>query len=212
MLDTIGFNEGKDFLLGHLRGSTAISTVYFLLSNKPVLNTTTNGSHTLPTGTVTVVDTTGAPSSGTFITVGQTVTYTGKTGTTFTGCTGGTGTVPSGSMLYVTSGLQPTDVLSGVGEVAGWTGGATPYARISQLVPAPSNGIINFTMIQWASDTASNGPAVVASVIMATTADNTGKAVYAWNINAGGASVAFNGPNNVLRATPTFFLQNVGGS
>jgi hypothetical protein len=55
---------------------------------------------TLPTGTITVSDTTGFDTSGR-IRIGKSiVTYTGKTGTTFTGCTGGTGTYAAGVTVY----------------------------------------------------------------------------------------------------------------
>lgn len=62
----------------------------------------TNGT-VLPQATITVSNTSGFPSSGTFLancgTLGgfQAVTYTGKTATTFTGCTGGTGTLVTGT-------------------------------------------------------------------------------------------------------------------
>lgn len=65
--------------------------------------TTLNATATLPQATITVVDTSLFPTSGTFIIQGlwtgeqgQAITYTGKTGTTFTGCTGGTGTFLTG--------------------------------------------------------------------------------------------------------------------
>jgi hypothetical protein len=46
---------------------------------------------------------------------------------------------------------------------------------------------------------------------MATTSNNTGKALFAWNLNAGGAANAFNIATVTQNFTPTFFLQNVGG-
>jgi hypothetical protein len=144
MADTIGFNEGKDFLLQQLRGASGITVVHFLLSTKD-------------TGTLVATDTLGG----------------------------------------------------GVGEITGWTGGATPYARISQTVPAPSSGVISFSQIAWATDTSTNGPASVKSVVMVANAAN--KALFAWNINAGGSAVAMNAASTTLQFTPTFFLQNVGG-
>lgn len=53
--------------------------------------TTLTGSHTLPTGTVTVASTAGFSASGSILVGDQHVAYTGKTGTTFTGCTGAGG-------------------------------------------------------------------------------------------------------------------------
>lgn len=146
MADTIGFNEGKDFLLAHLRGGTAITTVYFLLSSTD-------------TATLTATNT----------------------------------------------------LTGGVGEITGWTGGASAYARISQTVPAPVNGVVDFTQITWSTDTSTNGPASVKSVVMVTTSDNSGKALFAWNLNTGGSADDMSAANSILAVTPTFFLQNVGG-
>lgn len=62
--------------------------------------TTTNGSHTLPVGTITVLDTTGFTASGTINVGGQTVAYTSITPTTFAGCSGGSGVIATGSLVY----------------------------------------------------------------------------------------------------------------
>jgi hypothetical protein len=71
------------------------------------ITTTTNGSQTLPTGTLTVTSTTGFPSPAGTISVGtatsggqQVVTCTGaNTPTTFTSCTGGVGTIATGTTV-----------------------------------------------------------------------------------------------------------------
>jgi uncharacterized phage protein gp47/JayE len=62
-------------------------------------STTTTGSHTLPVATINVVSATSLPTSGTVVMGGQTVTYTGKTGTTLTGATGGTGVIAAGTLV-----------------------------------------------------------------------------------------------------------------
>jgi len=93
--------------------SDAAVPTYWQAARKAVVvraagkKTTLSGSHSFPTGTINVADTTGFPSSGTIIVVdtltppyAQTeIAYTGKTGTSFTGCTGGTGTFASGNSV-----------------------------------------------------------------------------------------------------------------
>lgn len=54
---------------------------------------------TLPQTTLTVQDTSAFAASGSLTIGAQTVTYTGKTGTTFTGCSGGTGAVAAGAKI-----------------------------------------------------------------------------------------------------------------
>jgi lysophospholipase L1-like esterase len=65
---------------------------------RPVV-TATNGSHTLPTGTITVITTTDSPSAGTMTVAGQSVSYTSQNTTQFLGCTGGSGVIPTGSKV-----------------------------------------------------------------------------------------------------------------
>jgi hypothetical protein len=104
--------------------------------------------------------------------------------------------------------LEATDTLAGgVGEIAGWTG-ASAYARISQAVPAPSNGVITFSEITWQTGAATDGPASVKSVVLVTSADGTGKAIGAWHIEAGGTADDFSLANVTLNVTPTLFLKN----
>ncbi len=64
--------------------------------------TTTSGSQTLPTASLTVVDTSAFPTSGTLVVNdNEVVNYTGKTSTQFTSASGGFGTIPSGAHVYV---------------------------------------------------------------------------------------------------------------
>lgn len=53
----------------------------------------------LPSATLNVRDTTLLPATGTVTIGANTITYTGKTGTTLTGCTGGTGSVVAGDRV-----------------------------------------------------------------------------------------------------------------
>lgn len=63
----------------------------------------------LPTGTITVLSTTGFPSAGTAYVVStagaQAVAYTSKDGTHFFGCTGGTGTIHTGGIVSSSQGF-----------------------------------------------------------------------------------------------------------
>jgi uncharacterized phage protein gp47/JayE len=69
------------------------------LLDPPSSVTTTTGSQTLPLATVNVASTSSFASSGTVRILGNTITYTGKTGTTFTGCSGGSGTIAAGTRV-----------------------------------------------------------------------------------------------------------------
>jgi hypothetical protein len=69
--------------------------------------TTSTAAVTLPSATISVPNTGGFPSAGTFDLNGQTVTYTGLTQTSFTGCTGGTGTQPAFSLIRALTSTTP---------------------------------------------------------------------------------------------------------
>ena len=89
----------------------------------------------------------------------------------------------------------------GVGEITG-----TGYARQSEAAPTPT--LANPSAISWAQKTWSTGsatdwPASVKSVVVATTSDNTGKAICAWNLVTGGSARAMNLANTTENFTPT---------
>jgi hypothetical protein len=70
-------------------------------------STTTNGTQVLPTGTLTVVSTTGFLDAGALlVNATQHVFYTGKTPTTFLGCTKGSGSISSGAAVAQIGGVQ----------------------------------------------------------------------------------------------------------
>jgi hypothetical protein len=120
----------------------------------PSNNTTINAAGTLPTGTITVVSTTGFPTSGKIVIQTtsngpQIVTYTGTTGTTFTGCTGGSGAYPLGAFVW--------------------------QYPVQTTIAAGSNGqILPQTTINVASTT--NFPA--SGTILVTTSDGTQRVTY----------------------------------
>lgn len=86
----------------------------------------------------------------------------------------------------------------GVGEITG-----TGYARQSQAEPTPASGVVAFTQMEWATASAADWPAGVRSVVLVTSADNSGKAICAWNLQAGGAARDMSAPNTTERVTPT---------
>ena len=95
-----------------------------------------------------------------------------------------------------------TDTLSGgVGEITG-----TGYARQSQAEPtatSASPSVIAFSQMTWTTGSATDWPASVKSVVLATTSDNTGKAICAWNLQTGGAARDFSAPSTTENFTPT---------
>lgn len=90
----------------------------------------------------------------------------------------------------------------GVGEITG-----TGYTRQSQAEPTPASGVVSFSQMTWATGAAVNWPASVKSVVLVTTSDNSGKAICAWNLQAGGAARDLSGANTTEKVTPTL---NVG--
>lgn len=98
--------------------------------------------------------------------------------------------------------LAADTLAGGVGEITG-----TGYARQSQAEPTPTNGVVSFSQMTWATGAATNWPASVKSIVLVTTTDNTGKAICAWNLQTGGAARDLSGANTTEKVTPTL---NVG--
>lgn len=86
----------------------------------------------------------------------------------------------------------------GVGEITG-----TGYARQSQSEPTSSGGTVAFTQMTWATSSATDWPAGVRSVVLATTADNSGKAICAWDLQATSAARDMSQANTSELVTPT---------
>lgn len=105
---------------------------------------------------------------------------------------------------------------TGVGEISYWTGGA----RQSQVVPDALDGIISFTLEEWDTGDAVNGPANARSIVMVTTPDNTGVAIAAWPlkdatatpITVSGTPADLSKANAHISFQPTYFYLNVGES
>lgn len=90
-----------------------------------------------------------------------------------------------------------------LGEITG-----TGAARKSQAEPTPAAGIYSFTLMSWATAAAADWPAAVRSIVLVTGAAGVGKAICAWNLQAGGAARDMSAPNTTENVTPTL---NVGG-
>lgn len=89
----------------------------------------------------------------------------------------------------------------GVGEITG-----TGYARQSQSAPTPTSAspsVVAFSQMQWATGSATNWPNNVASVVLVTSADNSGHAICAWNLQTGGATRDLSQASTTEQFTPT---------
>jgi hypothetical protein len=90
-----------------------------------------------------------------------------------------------------------------LGEITG-----TGAARKNQAEPSPVAGVYSFAQMSWATGAAADWPAAVRSIVLATSATTAGKAICAWNLQAGGAARDMSAPNTTENVTPTL---NVGG-
>lgn len=105
------------------------------------------------------------------------------------------------STTPVSSLTAASTLAGGVGEVTG-----TGYSRQSQARPTPSGGAASFAQMSWTTGTATDWPSNVASVVLVTTADNTGKAICAWNLILGGGTRDMSKANTTEQVAPTFNL------
>ncbi len=96
--------------------------------------------------------------------------------------------------------LLTSDTLAGgVGEITG-----TGYARQSEARPAGVAGVFAFAVKTWQTLTHTDWPASVKSVIAVTSSNNTGKALWAQNLQTGGAARDLSGASTTEIFTPTF--------
>lgn len=101
---------------------------------------------------------------------------------------------PGGGTLFTAA----DTLVGGVGEITG-----TGYARTSEAEPTASSRSVSFALKSWSTGSATDWPAVVRSVVLVTTADNTGKAICAWNLLAGGTARDLSQINTTENFTPT---------
>ncbi|MGH2941081.1 MAG: hypothetical protein ACRDPE_23525 [Solirubrobacterales bacterium] len=88
------------------------------------------------------------------------------------------------------------------GTFAGGFGKATgtSYAAKTQARPTPTSGVFTFTQMEWKTETATDWPSGVKSVVMRNGETNL---VCAWDLES---SRAMNAKNTVLKFTPTLTL------
>lgn len=96
-----------------------------------------------------------------------------------------------------------TSDLTDCGELTG-----TGYARQSQPVPALTDGLITFEPITWQTATATDWSWATQTLLLATTGNNTGSIVYAWDL--GGQDLSH--PGDQLIVTPILDPTGAGGS
>lgn len=85
-----------------------------------------------------------------------------------------------------------------LGEITG-----TGYARKSQAEPvAAGGGLVSFAPMNWLTGAAVDWPNAVRSCVAATGPANVGKALCAWNLQAGGAARDLSLANQVETVTP----------
>lgn len=89
-----------------------------------------------------------------------------------------------------------------LGEITG-----TGYARLTESEPTASSGVVSFAIKTWSTGSATNWPAGVRSIVLATGASTTGKAICAWNLQTGGTARDMSAANTTENVTPTL---NVG--
>lgn len=87
---------------------------------------------------------------------------------------------------------------TGVGEITG-----TGYSRKTEAEPTASSGVVSFAQKQWQTVAETDWPAVVRSIVLVTTTDNTGKAICAFNLQVGGAARDLSQANTTENVTPT---------
>lgn len=95
-----------------------------------------------------------------------------------------------------------SDTLSGgVGEITG-----TGYARQTEAEPTAVAGVVTFAAKTFSTGSATDWPSSVKSVVLATTANDTGKAIAAWNLQAGGTARDLSQPNISEQTTVTLTI------
>lgn len=93
------------------------------------------------------------------------------------------------------------NALATSGEISG-----TGYTRKSQAEPAAATRSKAFALMSWVTGAATDWPAAVRSIFLATTTDNTGKLICAWNLLTGGAARDLSQANTTENVTPTLSL------
>lgn len=108
----------------------------------------------------------------------------------------------SSKSVDATNAYTAGNALATSGEISG-----TGYTRKSEAEPTASSGVVSFAQKSWTTASATDWSSTARSVFLATTSDNTGKMICAWNLQAGGAARDLSQANTTENFTPTL---NVG--
>jgi hypothetical protein len=82
----------------------------------------------------------------------------------------------------------------------------TGYARQTESEPTAASGVVSFAQKTWSTSSNTDWPSAVRSVVLATGASTTGKAICAWNLQSGGAARDMSQANTTENFTPTLTL------
>lgn len=85
-----------------------------------------------------------------------------------------------------------------LGEITG-----TGYARLTESEPTAVAGVVTFSTKTWSTGTRTDWSNSVKSVVLATGATTTGKAICAWNLQAGGGARDMSAANTTENVQPT---------
>lgn len=97
-----------------------------------------------------------------------------------------------------TSAYAAGNTLASSGEIAG-----TGYTRKAESEPVPVNGLVQWAQKQWQTGAAADWPAATRSCFLATSGDNSGKLLCAWNLQPGGVARDLSQPNTTENFTPS---------
>jgi hypothetical protein len=97
-----------------------------------------------------------------------------------------------------------TKTVDEVGVSATYGGGfgiatGTGYAAKTEAEPTPTNGVVQFAVKEWKTESATDWPAAVKSCWLS---NGTSKLICGWNLQAGGGGRAMNAANTTEKFTP----------
>jgi hypothetical protein len=111
----------------------------------------------------------------------------------------------SSKSIDATSPYSASDVLNGgSGEITG-----TGYTRDSESEPTATDGLVQFAQQSFPTGAATDWPSAVRSVFLATSSDNSGVMICAWNLQTGGTARNLAQANVTENVTPQLDLNNV---
>lgn len=107
--------------------------------------------------------------------------------------------VDAGAAHTVSETLAAADL----GEITGTGAGRKSQARTPSI---EVNGVYSFVQMSWATGSATDWPTGVRSIVLCTGPAAFGKAICAWNLQAGGAARDMSAANTTENVTPTLIV------